>query len=80
MAPLAYSVSDAVKVSGIGRTTLFAEIRAGRLPAKKLGARTIVIADDLAAYLAALPSACRSQGTQPGTDWGYQRRPTTSVG
>lgn len=52
---LALTINEAVKVSGIGRTTLYAEIRAGRLITHKVGRRTIVLFDDLKTYLENLP-------------------------
>lgn len=50
------SIPEAVKASGIGRTTIFDMIKTGRLPAKKLGARTIILRSDLEAFVANLPS------------------------
>jgi excisionase family DNA binding protein len=52
---LSYSVADAVKLSGVGRTALYEEIKAGRLKAHKLGRRTLILADDLQHWLAGLP-------------------------
>ncbi len=52
----AYSVAGAVDVSGLGRTFIFEQIRAGRLRARKAGRRTIILAADLRAFLAALPT------------------------
>ena len=57
MTPLSYSIAEAVQVSGLGRTKLFAEIKGGRLPARKFGSRTIVLAEDLKRFLEALPAA-----------------------
>ena len=50
------SIPEAVKASGIGRTTIFDMIKTGRLPAKKLGARTLILRSDLEAFVASLPS------------------------
>ena len=55
--PLAYSVDDAARLAGIGRTRLYDFIAAGALPAKKFGKRTIVLADALKDFLDALPAA-----------------------
>ena len=55
--PLAYTVEDALAASGIGRTKFYEEIAAGRLKARKVGTRTLVLAPDLAAWLEALPLA-----------------------
>jgi excisionase family DNA binding protein len=54
---LAYTVDEACDVAVMGRTTLYEEITAGRLKARKRGRSTIILAGDLAAYLAALPAA-----------------------
>jgi excisionase family DNA binding protein len=54
--PLVYSVPDAVKAAGIGRTSVYQAIAAGELKAVKHGRRTLILADDLRAYLAALPA------------------------
>lgn len=45
--PLAYTVADAVRVSGIGRTTLYSLIGQGRLPIVKIGNRTLIRHIDL---------------------------------
>lgn len=45
--PIAYSPSQAAAALSIGRTALFALIREGRLPAKKLGSRTLIRRADL---------------------------------
>ncbi len=55
------SIPEAVKASGIGRTTIFDMIKSGRLPAKKLGARTIILRTDLEAFVANLPSRVPSK-------------------
>lgn len=53
---LAYTVNEACAATGIGRTSLYEEIRAGKLVARKRGATTLILAIDLDAYLAALPT------------------------
>jgi excisionase family DNA binding protein len=55
--PIAVSVASATKATGIGRTTIFALIRDGSLPAVKLGSRTLIRAADLDAFIASLPPA-----------------------
>ena len=42
-------------LSGLGRDTIYKAIHTGRLPARKLGRRTIVLASDLQAFLESLP-------------------------
>jgi excisionase family DNA binding protein len=52
---VAYSVAETMALSGLGRDTVYKAIHAGRLPARKLGRRTIVLASDLQRFLEALP-------------------------
>ena len=49
--PIAYNVNDACRVLGIGRTILYAEMKAGRLPAVKVGRRTLIRRADAEAWL-----------------------------
>ncbi len=53
---IAYSIGEVSDLTGVGRTTVFAEIKAGRLLVRKLGRRTLILDEDLRAWLAALPS------------------------
>lgn len=49
---LAYRVAEVAQLTGLGKTTLWAEIRAGRLPVARISGRcTVVRAADLDAYL-----------------------------
>ena len=54
-APLALGIIEAARAAGVGRSTVFEEINAGRLKARKAGRRTLILRDDLAAWLANLP-------------------------
>lgn len=54
---LAHTIADATKVSGLGRTTLYEAIGAGKIEARKAGGRTLIPADSLRAFLASLPAA-----------------------
>lgn len=54
-AKLAYSIDEAVAATSISRSVIYEDIAAGRLTALKRGRSTIILAADLAAYLAALP-------------------------
>jgi excisionase family DNA binding protein len=54
---LAHTIADATRVSGIGKTTLYELIGAGKIDARKAGNRTLIPADSLRAYLANLPRA-----------------------
>jgi excisionase family DNA binding protein len=53
----ALSIAQAAKAASIGRTVLYEEIRKGHLIARKVGRRTIIIADDLDAWLKSLPAS-----------------------
>jgi len=53
--PLAHSINGAQRRANIGRTTIYAEIRAGRLKVRKCGRRTVVLDADLRDWLASLP-------------------------
>jgi hypothetical protein len=53
---LAYSIDDIVKLVGVGRSLLFEEIKAGRLPVKKAGRRTLVTDSALKGWLSNLPA------------------------
>jgi hypothetical protein len=52
---LGYTIKEAVDVSPVSRSEMYLAMRRGDLKAKKHGKRTIILRDDLAAYLAALP-------------------------
>jgi excisionase family DNA binding protein len=51
----ALSIADVCKNTGLGRTTVYAAIAEGRLRARKLGRRTLVLRDDFTQFLVALP-------------------------
>jgi excisionase family DNA binding protein len=51
---LAYSVKEAATASGISKSLVYQKIKAGELPAKRLGVRTLILADDLQAFLGEL--------------------------
>jgi hypothetical protein len=40
---LAYTIPDVEKQSGVGRTLIYGEIAAGRLKARKVGRRTVIL-------------------------------------
>jgi excisionase family DNA binding protein len=54
MTQISLSIEEARIATGIGRTKLYAAINAGRLKARKFGKRTIILHDDLNAFLASL--------------------------
>jgi excisionase family DNA binding protein len=54
---LAHTIADASKVTGIGRTTIYGLIGAGKLDARKAGGRTLITGESLRAFIASLPPA-----------------------
>ena len=55
--PLAISIAEAVRMCGLGRTSLYAAIAAGKLRTKKSGRRTLVETAALRQFIEALPDA-----------------------
>jgi excisionase family DNA binding protein len=49
------SIAEACAMAGIGRTKIYQAIADGRLRARKCGKRTLILRDDLHAFLTALP-------------------------
>jgi excisionase family DNA binding protein len=54
---VAYSVGEACDVLSIGRSSLYAAVKRGELKPVKLGRRTLLLADDIAAFLRSLGAA-----------------------
>jgi excisionase family DNA binding protein len=54
---LAYTIPNACRVLGLGRTRLYAYIAEGKIEARACGGRTLIPADSLRTFLASLPPA-----------------------
>lgn len=54
---LAYSIAEVVALTPLSRRSIYREIAAGNLKAKKRGSATMILAHDLNSFLAALPAA-----------------------
>jgi excisionase family DNA binding protein len=69
MQPIAYTIAETCRVSGIGRTNIYGLIKAGALRARKHGKRTLVLHRDLQRLLENLPplqeSGQRGKRNQP---------------
>lgn len=52
---LALSIADVARLTNVCRDKIYQAIKAGDLPARKMGARTLVLRTDLDSYLASLP-------------------------
>lgn len=68
----ALSINEAMQAADVGRTKLYEAIGDGSLKAKKLGRRTLVLAEDLQTWLRGLPQANASSksakvGDNPST-------------
>ncbi len=53
-AKLAYSIAEACEVSSLGRTSIYAAIKSGRLRAHRHNRRTLIPADSLRALVGAV--------------------------
>jgi Helix-turn-helix domain len=63
---LAHSVAEFAQLSGLGRSFLYEQIKAGLLPIRKAGRRTLILHDEGQAWLAKLPVAGQ-RGPSPST-------------
>ena len=59
---LAVSIAEAVRLTGIGRSSLYEAIRRGDLPIRKSGRRTLLLMEDLRQWLSGLPAPYASEG------------------
>lgn len=59
-AVLAYTIKAFCAAYQIGSTKAYEEIKSGRLTARKLGKRTLILAADAEAWSAALPMASKA--------------------
>ena len=54
--PIAVTIPDAVKATGMSRTSIYEALKRGDLTARKSGRRTLIWFSDLETYLASLPT------------------------
>lgn len=55
MNKIAVTIPEAVEISGIGRTNLYKLFKAGAIKPRKVGKRTLILVEELDAYLKSLP-------------------------
>jgi excisionase family DNA binding protein len=56
LAPMAFTIPEACKVSGVGRSKLYEAIASGALRARKNGAKNLILREDLQRWLESLPT------------------------
>lgn len=66
--PLAYRPKDAATMLGISRSTVYQLIADGHLPARKLGATTVIRRCDLEAFLDAAPFSAATKAARQAGD------------
>jgi len=54
--PYAISILEAVRLSGIGRSSIYQAIGRGELPIRKSGRRSLILTADLHRWLSELPT------------------------
>ncbi len=54
--PIAVTIPDAVRLSGMSRTAIYAALKRQDITARKAGRRTLILFAELQAYLASLPA------------------------
>lgn len=57
MTKIAVTIPEAVAISGIGRSSLYAVFKSGAIKPRKQGKRTLVLVEELERYLNSLPVA-----------------------
>ncbi len=55
MPKTALTIDEVIKAGPLGRTSIYAAIKAGKLTARKFGKRTIVLTSDFEGFLNSLP-------------------------
>lgn len=53
--PLAYTVKEATALAKLSTTSIYEAFKAGKLKPRKYGHKTLILADDLKAFLEGLP-------------------------
>ena len=56
MSPIAITVPEAVRLTGLSRSALYEALKQQKITAKKAGRRTLFLVADLEAFMGSLPS------------------------
>ena len=56
MQPITLTIPDAVKATGMSRTSIYEALKRGYLTARKAGRRTLISFAELESYLTSLPT------------------------
>ena len=56
LTPLSVSIPEAAKLTGVGRSSIYLAIKAGALPIRKIGRRTVIETGALQNWLASMPT------------------------
>jgi excisionase family DNA binding protein len=56
MQPITLTIPDAVKATGMSRTSIYEALKRGDLTARKAGRRTLISFAELESYLTSLPT------------------------
>lgn len=57
----AISIIEAARRAGVGRSSIYEAINRGEIPLRKNGRRSLILVDDLRAWVSALPEAKRTR-------------------
>ncbi|HEV2898014.1 MAG TPA: helix-turn-helix domain-containing protein [Pseudaminobacter sp.] len=57
MTKIAVTIPEAVEITGIGRSSLYALFKAGSLTRRKSGKRSLILVEELERYMKSLPVA-----------------------
>lgn len=57
MTKIAVTIPEAVQMIGVGRSTLYGLMKDGKLTARKHGSRTLLLVDELDAFVRSLPTS-----------------------
>lgn len=54
---ISVTIPEAVKLTGIGRASIYRAFKAGKLTRRKAGSRTLILYSELSAFIESLPVA-----------------------